>query len=1357
VLLMALVFLCAAFPARAIDGFAFVIQNFDGTPGRTAVFLVWDTPNVSSTSQIAYGVTPALGSQTAVDTTMVTSHTMVVSGLPSSTTYYFQAISTDAVGRVAYSQLIVVTTLAAPQATPTPGPPPPVNYDETVVDWGDNYYGETNVPAGLTGVTAVAAGGYHTVALKGDGTVVAWGSNSNGQTTVPAGLSGVTAVAAGGYHTVALKSDGTVVAWGLNSSGQTNVPAGLSGVTAVAAGGYHTVALKGDGTVVAWGYNNDGETTVPAGLSGVTAIAAGGYHTVALKGDGTVVAWGSNGNGQTTGPAGLSGATAIAAGRFHTVAVKGDGTVVAWGWNGQGETTVPAGLSGVTAIAAGDYHTVALKGDGTVVAWGSNSNGQTTVPAGLSGVTAIAAGGNNTVALRRTYPLNVTVAGSGRVQSTPSGIDCGATCNTTFVAGSPVTLSPTPSSGWAFTGWSGACSGTGACSLSMNDVKSVGATFLAAVGTGCLTGIGCASGFCVDGFCCDRACTGQCEACDVPGSPGVCTGVAGAPHSSRPPCASDGSSCGGSCDGSNTASCSYPSAVIQCGGPSCANGLATLASFCNATGSCGAPATQACAPYTCGTTACNTSCATNADCVAGLVCAGTVCTPPLQITSVTPASGSAGGGTTVTMVGSDLEAGATVSVGGSPASNVIVSSPTSLQFTTPAGTTGWADVVVTLPDGRQAVANGAFLYVNGPAITEVSPATGSTAGGTAVTISGTGFAAGAVVNIGGVTAGTATVINQSILLSTPPGPAGPADVVVTNPDGQSATLVGGFSYDASATQTGSNVAVQPVVTGAPDGSTTPATITFDDVISGGETTVQVISNLSTVPIGYRVGSPPAQYDITSTATFNGSVQICLHYAASSFSYAATAKLFHFESGAWKDITTSRDMDNQIICGKTTSFSPFILAEPIVYSLTVTQVGSGGLVTSSDTIGGLNCTSASCSALATYGTNVTLTAQSIDPSQYVFMSWSGCSSGSGNVCVVPVYGDRQAVATFEPARFPLTLTFGGTATGSVTGVAWDSCTSTGCTAMVANGATVTLTAQPGSNLFQGWGITCTGTGSCSFKMNSAKTVQATFNPAMYPLSVTVAGAGSGGVTSSSGGISCGNGGTACSTSFANGGSVTLTASFDSTKYIFTGWAGGACSGTATACTVTMNAATSVTATFDPITYPVTVSVSGAGSGSVSSTTAVGANLSCTIGSTANCTANFAKSSTVVLTANPDGNSVFGVWSGCSSVSGNKCTIYATSAKTVTATFQPAYYPLTVGLSGTGTGTLSGTAGGSTITWANCTSSACTASVANGASVSLTASANAGSTFKGWGVVCSGTGACSFKMNAAKNPSATFSSP
>ena len=270
--------------------------------------------------------------------------------------------------------------------------------------WGQNDYGQCDIPSGLSDVIAISASSYgHTVALKSDGTVVAWGLNSEGQCNIPYDLSGVIAVAAGDSHTVALKSDGTVVTWGHNGWGQCNTPSGLSGAIAVAAGATHTVAIKSDGTVVAWGYNHVGQCNVPSGLSGVTAIAAGYLHTVALKSDGTIVAWGYNEYGQCNVPSGLSGVIAIAGGGYHTVALKSDGTVVTWGWNNYyGDNTIPSGLSDAIAIAAGYCHTVALKSDGTVVTWGWNYYGQCNVPSGLSDVIAVGGGRGHTVVLKRT-------------------------------------------------------------------------------------------------------------------------------------------------------------------------------------------------------------------------------------------------------------------------------------------------------------------------------------------------------------------------------------------------------------------------------------------------------------------------------------------------------------------------------------------------------------------------------------------------------------------------------------------------------------------------------------------------------------------------------------------------------------------------------------------------------------------------------------------------------------------------------------------------------------------------------------------------------------------------------------------
>jgi len=277
--------------------------------------------------------------------------------------------------------------------------------------WGQNYYGQTTVPAGLSNVVAVATGEWHSLALGANGTVAAWGYNAYGETTVPAGLSNVVTVAGGEFHNLALRMDGTVVAWGSYYNGSSwlpmTVPAGLSNVVAVAGGAYHSMALRADGTVVAWGSCYNGTDivpmTVPAGLSNVVAMAASSY-TLALRADGTVVAWGYNSSGQTNVPAGLNNVVAIAAGNSHSVALRADGTVVAWGDNSSGQASVPAGLSNVVAVTAGTYHSMALQSDGTVVAWGNNGYGQTSVPSWVTKVGGISA--------RSTHCLAVPAIGS---------------------------------------------------------------------------------------------------------------------------------------------------------------------------------------------------------------------------------------------------------------------------------------------------------------------------------------------------------------------------------------------------------------------------------------------------------------------------------------------------------------------------------------------------------------------------------------------------------------------------------------------------------------------------------------------------------------------------------------------------------------------------------------------------------------------------------------------------------------------------------------------------------------------------------------------------------------------------------
>src|SRR5439155_10702421 len=96
-----------------------------------------------------------------------------------------------------------------------------------------------------------------------------------------------------------------------------------------------------------------------------------------------------------------------------------------------------------------------------------------------TGACTVTIDGNKTVSARFTFPLTVTKSGtgSGKVTSNVSGIDCGGMCAAAFDGGTSVTLTALPDTGVTFTGWSGACTGTGTCTVTMDGAKSVTATF----------------------------------------------------------------------------------------------------------------------------------------------------------------------------------------------------------------------------------------------------------------------------------------------------------------------------------------------------------------------------------------------------------------------------------------------------------------------------------------------------------------------------------------------------------------------------------------------------------------------------------------------------------------------------------------------------------------------------------------------------------------------------------------------------------------------------------------------------------------------------------------------------------------
>src|SRR5437763_16549125 len=82
-----------------------------------------------------------------------------------------------------------------------------------VLVWGDNTYGQTNVPLSATNVISVAAGDYHCLALRSDGSVITWGQQSSGLSNVPGDLCNILSAAAGNTHSLAARSDGPLPIW----------------------------------------------------------------------------------------------------------------------------------------------------------------------------------------------------------------------------------------------------------------------------------------------------------------------------------------------------------------------------------------------------------------------------------------------------------------------------------------------------------------------------------------------------------------------------------------------------------------------------------------------------------------------------------------------------------------------------------------------------------------------------------------------------------------------------------------------------------------------------------------------------------------------------------------------------------------------------------------------------------------------------------------------------------------------------------------------------------------------------------------------------------------------------------------
>jgi hypothetical protein len=247
------------------------------------------------------------------------------------------------------------------------------------------------------------------------------------------------------------------------------------------------------------------------------------------------------------------------------------------------------------------------------------------------------------------------------------------------------------------------------------------------------------------------------------------------------------------------------------------------------------------------------------------------------------------------------------------------------------------------------------------------------------------------------------------------------------------------------------------------------------------------------------------------------------------------------------------------------------APPAQFALGVSVSGSGSVGSQP---AGISC-GASCSASYAANTAVTLTAT--PAAGQVFTAWGGDCTGAGSTCSVTMSAARTVTAAFNA---PPATSFGLAVTVTGSGVlrsqpAGIDCGST-CSANFASGTSVTLTPTPAAGQsFSAWGGACTGAGTtCTVSMSQERTATAAFvatAPIRFDLAVAITGSGA--VRSSPAGIDCG---TTCSAGFADGASVTLTAT-PGAGQVFSAWS-GACSGSAATCNLSMTQVRSAAAAF-----------------------------------------------------------------------------------------------------------------------------------------------------------------------------------
>ena len=810
--------------------------------------------------------------------------------------------------------------------------------------------------------------------------------------------------------------------------------------------------------------------------------------------------------------------------------------------------------------------------------------------------------------------LGITTSGngSGRITSSPAGIDCGATCTGSFVEGTMVTLTAEPDASSVFTGWGGACSGASpVCEVTISAATAVTATFTLKTYTVTVTKAGAGAGTVAgNGINC-----GTGAGCTITVDHGTAISLTATPVSLNTFVGWGGACTGtGTCDLTITADTTISAAfaldelslIVTRGG----NGAGTITSS-----------------------------------PAGINCPGTcdfVFTANQVVSLTAAAAGSSnftgwtGACTGMTTCNVTMDAAKTVTA--------TFTLKTYVLDVTKTGSTG-TGTVTSSPAGIACGSDCSETLNHGTSVTLTATPTVGTSTFTGWSGGGCTGAGMCVVNLTAATTVnavftinsyplTSSVTGMGTITSSPAGVTCPGDCSQNYTHG---TVVS-FSQMANPGWTFQSWG------GACSGNTT-CSVTMDQARN--------------VTATFTLNSYDLTVNVTGMGTVTASPQIsCGTDCTGTYTHNTVVALTQMADPGWTFQSWGGACSGSTTCNVTMDGIKNVTALFTInsYALDVGFGGTGGSGTITAT--GIICPG-DCSENFNHGTVVNV--MQTPAADTDFVNWSGACTGS-TTCSVTMNGARSVTANYALKQYNLDVIIVGT--GTVTASPQINCP-TDCVGTYSHGTSVTLLQSAGNGFqFTGWTGACTGMGTCSVPMTMAKTVTATFTP-IVTLMVAKNGSGTGTVVSTPAGtINCG---TDCSEAVLSGTSITLNATPTMPGSAFTGWSGGGCSSTG-ACTTTLTASTTVTATFDLTKHPLTVTATGLGK--VDSTPAGISGCSSTGGT---CMANFDYETLVTLTATPGGSGTTAnelvAWGGACAgtpVTSN-CTVTITAATSASATF------------------------------------------------------------------------------------------